>query len=69
MAKKKGLMRLIHGERCVALDRDGRQCRSKAVAIERYHGSEEHYGFLSDRPEMGWVRVATCAKHRDPRST
>lgn len=64
MAKKSGLMRVRQGERCAALDDHGRQCRNLAVAVERYHGDQELYGYLSLR-RLVWVRVATCQKHRD----
>lgn len=51
-------MRLETGERCDALDNNGRRCRKTAVRADRFHGDGE----LS-YPKVSWVRVAVCAKH------
>jgi hypothetical protein len=60
----KGLAKLTAKERCVALDRDGKQCHRQAVAVERYHGDDQLYGFLTERADLGWVRIAVCSVHQ-----
>lgn len=67
MAKKLRPLKLFDGERCAALDDNGRQCRNLAVTVERYHGADDLYGFFAERPGMSWVRVPTCAKHSEAR--
>lgn len=48
--------------RCVALDMDGRRCRSKAVVMTRYHGDPESHSSL-DPEAVGWVAAPFCDKH------
>lgn len=48
---------------CDALLSSGARCRRQAVAINRYHGEPEIYGY--DGPEPTWVRVEFCEKHTE----
>ena len=52
--------------RCVALDSDGRRCRSTQTRVDSYHGDDEIYDYiveLSEEKTAAWVFVRLCKRH------
>jgi len=53
---------LRNGQRCCALDSNGKKCSRAATHFDSYHGDNELYDHWSGKPT--WVRVTLCDKHR-----
>jgi hypothetical protein len=53
---------LRNGQKCCALDSNGRKCSRPATHFESYRGEYSLYGYPSGFPT--WVRITLCEKHR-----